>query len=101
MLGNSNLLNALQLSQYAEILKMKSDKEFVEEVRTQIYEAGFSDRYSQHDQKATECHEEANRRQKPWLYQRGYNSALKDAGGRVSAFDLERATEAYYQKSEK
>lgn len=98
MFGNRRLLGEEQLREYASQLKTKTDDQLVEEVRTQVYDAALLVRHSVHDQKATKCWEESERRQKPWLYQRGYNGAVRDAGEKPTAFDLERATEEHYRK---
>ena len=36
-------------------------------------------------------HDEARRRQKPWLYQRGWNDAYRSAGHEPSESDIEAA----------
>ena len=96
MFGEDRLLKEDQLQAYAGGLQCKTDDELVEESRCQIHSAALLVRHSTHDQKAAKCWEESERRGRPWLYQRGYNRAVKDAGGRVDAFDLERATEEHY-----
>lgn len=98
MFGNKRLLDEGQLRKYASELKTKTDDQFVEEVRKQVYDAALLVRHSVHDQKATKCWEESERRKKPWLYQRGYNGAVRDAGEKPTAFDMERATEEHYSK---
>jgi len=98
MFGQRRLLGDDQLRDYAMLLRTKSEEELVEEARRQIYSAGFFPVHSRHDQKATQCWQEAERRERPWLYQRGYNSALHDAGQKVESLDLERASEEYHRK---
>ena len=98
MFGKKRLLDEAQLAEYAAKLQAKNDDEIINEVRNQVYNAGFFPVHSRHDQKATQCWKETERRQKPWLYQRGYNGALRDAGQEVTAFDLERASESHYTK---
>lgn len=98
MFGKKRLLDEAQLAEYASELQTKTDEEIVAEVRSQVYNAGFFPVHSRHDQKASQCWAETERREKPWLYQRGYNGALRDAGQDVTSFDLERATEAHYAK---
>ena len=100
MFGRSKLMDEARLRDYSKELEAKSDQELEEEVRDQVTSAAFFVKQSTHDQKATKCWEESERRQKPWIYQRGYNSSLRDAGQKVEQFDLDRATEAHYQKEE-
>lgn len=92
------LMTETALDEYTSDLEVKSDDELVSEVRSQVYSAAFLPRHSVHDQKATKCWEESERRQKPWLYQRGYNSALREAGETPNDYDIEKATEEHYRK---
>ena len=101
MFGNNGLLDAAALRKYAAGLEAGSDDELVDETRSQVYDAGFHQRHSAHDQRATKCLEESERRGKPWLYQRGYNRAMKEAGSTPDAFAMERAPEEHYRKEDR
>lgn len=94
--GEDRLLKEDQLRAYAGGLQCKTDDELVEESRSQIHSAALLVRHSTHDQKATKCWEESERRGRPWLYQRGYNRAVKEAGGEINASDLLCATEEHH-----
>jgi hypothetical protein len=70
-----------------------SDDELVRRAETQIWLSAFASnnpRAPAHHE-ADAAHDEAERRGKPYLYQRAWNKAAKSCGHEVSANDLERA----------
>lgn len=78
------LLDDGEQTDYAGQIAILKDGDLVEEIRKQVYEAGFSPRVeTHHDQRCTLLHREAVRREKTWLYCRGYNGAVLDAGGEI------------------
>lgn len=85
------LLDDGQLTDYAGQLEALTDEDFVSEISSQIYSAGYHSRMSVADQKAGAGYKEAIRREKPWLYSQAYNGAAKDAGVHLDATDYERA----------
>ena len=73
--------------------RSKTDDEFIKEAETQIWLSAFASsnpRAPAHDE-ADRAHDEANRREKPWLYQRAWNSAYASCGYQPSAADIEAA----------
>ena len=100
MFGDAPLLSDEDITQYAESLTSKSDDDLIEETLEQVSGAGFFSRFSTYDQRARVCLAESERRQKPWLYQRGYNKALHASGQKVDDLDLERAQPSYYEKED-
>lgn len=85
------LLDDGQQTDYAGQLTALSDEDFINEIASQIYHAGFSSRVTVADQKAGIGYKEAERREKPWLYAKAYNSAACSAGVSLDAGDYERA----------
>lgn len=85
------LLDDGQQTDYAGQLEVLKDEDLVDETSKQIHRAGYSSRMTVADQKAGICYAEAGRREKPWLYARGYNQAARSAGVSLDAGDLERA----------
>jgi len=53
---------------------------------------------SEYHAKCDATYAECERRQKPWLYQRGWNSAYRSAGYEPSDYDRKAATEEYWQE---
>lgn len=87
------LLDEGQLTDYAGQLEILKDDDFVAEVAKQILDAGYSPRVTVADQKAGIGYTEAQRREKPWLYVRAYNSAASSAGVELDRTDVEKARE--------
>lgn len=88
---NETLLDDGQLTDYAGQIAILNDNDFVDEIAKHIYSAGFSPRMTVADQKAGIGYKEAERREKPWLYVRAYNSAARSAGVEIDRTDLEKA----------
>lgn len=72
-----------------------SDDEFLDRAETQIWLSAFAannPRAPAH-QEADNAYDEAQRRKKPWLYQRAWNAAYRSAGYQPSESDIENARE--------
>lgn len=90
----SRLIDDGEQTDYAGQIEILTDDALVDEIRNQVHEAGFSPRvHTHHDQRCTLLHREAVRRKKAWLYCRGHNRAVLDAGGEIDETDRERACE--------
>lgn len=88
------LLDDGEQTDYAAQIEALKDDDLVEEIRNQVYEAGFSPRVqTHHDQRCTLLYHEAVRREKTWIYCRGHNKAVLDAGGEVDESDRQKARE--------
>lgn len=85
------LLDDGQLTDYAGQIAILKDDDLVDETERQIYEAGWHRTHSPYDQRSSACFTEAERREKPWLYCRGYNAACDRAMMPVSRSDREKA----------
>lgn len=81
------------MTEYAEKLKAMTDSELVDEVECKVWLSAYAannPRSKYHDE-CDAAYSEAQRRKKPWLYQRGWNKAWVMAGHELSADDRERA----------
>jgi hypothetical protein len=76
-------------AEYAAKLVAMTDSELVEEVKDRVWLSGYATNNPRWQCDAT--HDEARRRQKPWLYQRGWNDAYRSAGHEPSESDIEAA----------
>lgn len=75
-----------------------TDDEFITKAEIQIWLSAFANnnpRAPAHEE-ADKAYVEAQRREKPWLYTKAYNSAYVSCGFSLSDDDRERATEAYW-----
>lgn len=59
-----------------------TDTELTESVRENVLAAGHERRHSVYDDRCAALLKEADKREKPTLYVRGYNQACRDAGVR-------------------
>lgn len=83
------------MNEYADKLAAMTDAELVEETENKVWLSGYAANNPQSKYHA-ECdatYAEAQRREKPWLYQRGWNKAWKSAGHELSDWDMQRAKE--------
>lgn len=80
---------------YASKLSEMDDRAFVEEVAERCWLSAFAGNNprSNYHWQADACYDEAKRRAKPWLYQRGWNKSYQSAGYHPSEHDLEAARE--------
>lgn len=80
---------------YASRLAKMDDTEFVAEVSDKCWLSAYaaSNPRSKFHAMADDCYAEAQRREKPWLYQRGWNSAYQLAGNDLSDHDRQSAQE--------
>lgn len=92
----SALLGAdLKRVEYANKLLGLSDDELVDEVNRQVWLSAFANnnpRALAH-WKVDLTYDEAGTRGKPWLYQRGYNTAYRSCGYEPSDHDIAAARE--------
>lgn len=85
--------------EYEDRLKEMSDEALRDEVESKVWLSSFAannPRSRYHD----ECDatwRECQRREKPWLYQRGWNRAYASFGYTPSDRDIEMATPDYYK----
>ena len=72
-----------------------SDEDFVSKAEMQIWLSAFANNnpHAPAHKEADNAYDEAKRREKPWLYQRAYNAAVKSCGYDVSDRDIENAKE--------
>lgn len=82
-------------AEYDATLHDLNDSTLVEETTNSIYMSARAGNnpHSDYHWKADACYAEAERRDKPWLYQQGYVNAADQAGIRISAADREQARE--------
>jgi hypothetical protein len=87
---------------YRDRLAEMTDEELLEEIEKCVWFSAFAANNSRSDfhWKVDLTHDETRRREKPWLYQRGWNKAYRSCGHSPSDHDLERATEAFYKGSD-
>lgn len=88
---SKTLLTDGEIADYAGQVALLDETDLVDETRRQIHDAGYETRHSPSDQRCTVCYQEAVRRGKVHLYQRGYNTAALDVGMSVSFEDLDKA----------
>lgn len=84
-------LTEAEIAEYAAKVAAMTDNDLVTETSSQIYKAGFDRLYGKADQRVSVCFEDADRRDKAWLYARAYNRAARDLGIPLDQGDLERA----------
>lgn len=82
-------------SDFTEMLAGLTDDDLVEKTEHYVWLSGYAANNPRSDYhwQCDACYDEANRRQKPWLYQRGWNGAWVSAGHSLSQQDAERARE--------
>lgn len=80
---------------YAEKLASQDDDAFVKEVADKCWFSAFASNNprSKYHWMADACFDEAKRREKPWLYNRGWNAAYRLAGHEPSEQDIAAAKE--------
>lgn len=86
------LLDETEIRTYEGEIAVLDDDALVEETARQVYDGGFSPLVqTHHDQRCSACYREAVRRGREWLYAKGHNRAVVDAGGHLDERDIERA----------
>lgn len=80
---------------YANNLAALTDDDLVEETSRVIQADWFSPSI---DPRVQACSEEACRRQKPWLYAKGWNHAYRREGNAPDELDLRLATPEGYRE---
>lgn len=80
---------------YASRIVQMDDAVFVKEVEEKCWLSAFaaSNPRSAYHWQVDACYDEAKRREKPWLYQRGWNAAYRSEGYQPSESDLKAAIE--------
>lgn len=81
--------------EYADLLETLSDDAFVAEVEMKVWLSAFASNNSRapaHWQ-CDLCYEESRRREKTWLYKRGWNQAYISCGYELSDDDRKGARE--------
>ena len=87
---------------YTARLAEMSDLDFVREVEWQVWLSAFASnnpRAPAHA-KCDATYDEATRREKPWLYKRGWNAAYASCGHTLSDQDIARALPPQADKGE-
>ena len=81
------------MTEYAEKLKAMTDLELVDEIGSKVWLSAYAanNPLSKYHDKCDSTYWEAERREKPWLYQQGWNKAWVSAGHELSDDDRERA----------
>lgn len=81
--------------EYIARIEAMTDDQFVHEAELKVWLSAFASNNSRapaHWQ-CDLCYDEARRREKPWLYQQGWNQACLSAGHQPSQGDIEAAKE--------
>lgn len=80
-------------SEYVAKIAALDDDGFVKEVAHRCWLSAYAANNPRSDYhwQADACYDEAERRQKPWLYQRGWNNAYRQAGYEPSEAEIKRA----------
>lgn len=83
---------------YVGKLTRLSDAELVEETEQKVWLSGFAanNPRSAYHWQCDACYDEAKRRGKMWLYQRGWNKAYVSAGHELSQSDIDAAKEGQH-----
>lgn len=83
------------LSEYRAKLEALDDDAFVREVESKVWLSAYAanNPRSRYHAECDAAYDEANRRGKPWLYQRGWNEAYRSAGHEPTESDLAGAQE--------
>lgn len=86
----------LKKKNFADGLRSRSDKQLVDESANYVWLSGYAANNPRSDYhwKCDACYDEARRREKPWLYQRGWNQAYRQAGHTPTEADLVAARES-------
>jgi hypothetical protein len=82
-------------TKYTSRIALMDDADFVKEVEEKCWLSAFAannPRSAYHGQ-VDACYDEAKRREKPWLYQRGWNAAYRSEGYQPSESDIKAAME--------
>lgn len=84
-----------ELVAFRETLTGLSDSEFVDKVEHYVWLSAYAanNGRSIYHEKCDATHDEAKRRGKPWLYQRGWNAAFESCGHTLSDADIAAASE--------
>lgn len=82
-----------QRAEYSAKLSGLSDDDLVKEAENYIWLSAYASNNprSAYHWKADATYDEAKRREKPWLYQRGYNSAYRTVGYEPSESEIAAA----------
>lgn len=82
------------LTEYREKLQSMGDDEFVDEVESKVWLSAFAanNGRSKHHAQCDATYDEARRREKLWLYQRGWNAAYVSCGYHLDTSDIARAS---------
>jgi len=82
-------------SEYSERLKVLSDDELVSETENRVWLSSYAanNPRSKYHAECDATYDECKRRQKPWLYQRGWNAAYESEGHTLSDSDRNAAQE--------
>lgn len=82
---------------YADKLQAMDDGALVDEIESKVWLSAYAANNGR-SKYHTECdltHDEARRRGKPWLYQRGWNKAYESCGHSLSDDDIARALSSH------
>jgi len=84
------------LSEYRAKIEAMTDDELVKEVADAVWLSAYASNNprSKYHEEVDAAHDECRRREKPWLYQRGWNKAYRSQGYEPSAADIEAAKES-------
>lgn len=95
-------MNEKEKATYAEALAAMGDDALVAVTEQQCWLSAFASNNPRAPAhwKCDLAYKEANRREKPWLYQRGWNRAYMSSGYEPSESERARATEAGYKAAE-
>ncbi len=86
------LLDEAEIQAYEGEIAGLDDDGLVRETADQVFNGGFSPLVqTHHGQRCSACYREAVRRGREWLYAKGHNRAVVDAGGHLDDRDIERA----------
>lgn len=81
--------------EYVERIKAMTDEQLVEDTKSQVWLSAFASNNPRAPAhwKTDALYDEAARRGKPWLYQRGWNHAYASCGYTPSDSEIEAAKE--------
>lgn len=84
------------LSEYVERIKAVTDEQLVDDTNRQVWLSAFASNNPRAPAhwKVDALYDEAARREKPWLYQRGWNQAYASCGYTPSDSEIEAAKES-------